>query len=272
MMRSSIALLILAAILALDAGTAGAQKEIAPFKRRIVGGETADIKQHPWQVALNIKVSSSNLLCGGSIIEQRWVLTAAHCFGSQSTKPGDVRARSGSTNYTAPGPWLDVERVVVHEAYDPQTFENDIALVKLKSSSLTPGGRVIPLVASSVVVPAGQPLEVTGWGATKEGGSGSSVLMKASVPLVDTATCNAQDSYAGKVKGSMMCAGAKDGGIDSCQGDSGGPLVWRTSEGPVLVGVVSHGEGCARKLKYGVYTRVSAYRDWIDRVLASDRR
>jgi secreted trypsin-like serine protease len=162
--------------------------------------------------------------------------------------------------------------VVVHDGYDAQTFENDIALVKLKASSLTPGGRVVPLAAASLVVPPGQPLEVTGWGATKEGGSGSSVLMKATVPLVDTPTCNAKDSYAGKIKDSMMCAGARDGGIDSCQGDSGGPLVWKTSEGAVLVGVVSHGEGCARKLKYGVYTRVSAFRDWIDRVLASDRQ
>lgn len=269
MMRSSIALLILAAVLALNTSTADAQKEIAPFKRRIVGGETADIKQHPWQVALQLKVAGTTRLCGGSVIAAQWVLTAAHCFDNNAREP---RARAGSTNYAAPGPWLQAERTVVHEGYVAETFENDIALVKLKSSSLTAGGRVIPRAAPSVTVPTGQPLEVTGWGAIKEGGSGSSMLMKATVPLVDTATCNAQDSYAGKVKDSMMCAGAKDGGIDSCQGDSGGPLVWRTSEGPVLVGVVSHGEGCARKLKYGVYTRVGAYRDWIDRVLASDQR
>jgi secreted trypsin-like serine protease len=82
--------------------------------------------------------------------------------------------------------------------------------------------------------------------------------------------CNEPKSYNGDVLPGMMCAGRKEGGVDSRQGDSGGPLVWETSDGPVLVGVVSHGEGCARKLKYGVYTKVSAYRPWIQSVLATN--
>jgi secreted trypsin-like serine protease len=70
----------------------------------------------------------------------------------------------------------------------------------------------------------------------------------------------------------MMCAGRREGGVDSCQGDSGGPLVWKTPDGPVLVGIVSFGDGCARKLKYGVYTRLANYRDWIQRVMAANKR
>ena len=76
--------------------------------------------------------------------------------------------------------------------------------------------------------------------------------------------------YNGSIGAGMMCAGHRDGGVDACQGDSGGPLVWKTDDGPLLVGVVSFGEGCARKLKYGVYTRVSKYRHWITKVIASD--
>jgi secreted trypsin-like serine protease len=87
---------------------------------------------------------------------------------------------------------------------------------------------------------------------------------------VDAVACNDPNAYNGSIKGGMLCAGLPRGSVDACQGDSGGPLVWRNQEtGPVLVGVVSFGEGCARPLKYGVYTRVSAYRDWIDRTLAT---
>jgi trypsin len=248
------------------ADTAFAQRKIeTPFRRKIVGGEPTDIKEHPWQVALQFKGDFS---CGGSIIAQRWVLTAAHCFGS-SVKQNDWRAKTGVTNHATMGAWSEVERVVVHEAYKgPPTFENDIALVKLK---VPPAGRVIPLASPSISVPIGQVLEVTGWGVTDEAATPSKILLRAIVPLTDTAACNAPNAYNGRIKAGMMCAGFKEGGVDSCSGDSGGPLVWRTADGPVLVGVVSFGEGCARKLKYGIYTRVSAYRNWIDPIISSDR-
>jgi secreted trypsin-like serine protease len=243
---------------------AAAQEQIRPFNRRIVGGEKADIKQHPWQVALQFK---GNFFCGGSIIAERWVLTAAHCF-QISARGADWRAKAGATNHQTAGAWAEVERVIVHEKYNPKTYENDIALIRLKAPAV---GRKITLADAATPIGVGQPLEVTGWGATQEGGGGSNNLMKANVPLVNAAVCNEPSSYNGRVHSSMMCAGYEEGRIDSCQGDSGGPLVWRTLDGPVLVGVVSFGDGCARQLKYGVYTRVSAYRDWIDRAMAKDR-
>jgi len=241
-----------------------AQEPIKPFNRRIVGGEKTDISKHPWQVALQFR---GNFSCGGSIISGRWVLTAAHCF-NLSPRGGDWRAKAGATNHATSGVWAEVERIIVHKEFNPRTYENDIALIKLK---LPPAGRAIPLADASATLQVGQRLEVTGWGATKEGGGASKDLQKATVPYADTAVCNEPTSYNGGVRPNMMCAGYREGGIDACQGDSGGPLVWRTPDGPVLVGVVSFGDGCARKLKYGIYTRVSAYREWIDRAIAADR-
>lgn len=246
-----------------ESAAAQSAGEIRPIGRRVVGGQPTDIKQHPWQVALDIKVGGRSYLCGGSVIAERWVLTAAHCLPS-STAPGHVRVKAGATNYATEGTWSAVERVVVHAAYDPATHEHDIALLKLVVPSQ---GRDIRWATSALNPSTGQPLEVTGWGATSEGGSSAVALMKAMVPVADSAACNAPDSYNGAIKPGMMCAGQKD--VDSCQGDSGGPLVWRTADGPVLVGVVSWGEGCGRQLKYGVYTRVSSYANWIAQMLAA---
>jgi secreted trypsin-like serine protease len=146
------------------------------------------------------------------------------------------------------GAWVDVERLVLHDAYDPKTHEHDLALVRLRAR---PEGRIIPLANPRLVISAGQPLEVTGWGAIHEEGATARGLLKATVPYVDSPACNAPSAYNGAVKAGMMCAGYREGGVDACQGDSGGPLVWRTTDGPVLVGVVSSGIGCARKLNTG---------------------
>lgn len=243
-----------------------AQEAIRPAGKRIVGGEPTTIERHPWQVALKINRQGQTYLCGGSIIADKWVLTAAHCFDKNS-KATAFRAKSGVTNYVKNGKWLQAEKVIRHSKYNSKTHEHDIALVKLKT---TPKGRVIPLYSASAKIPVGQQLEVTGWGATKEAGDGSSRLRKASVPYVDNTTCNAASSYDGAIKNGMMCAGKQEGGVDACQGDSGGPLVWRTMDGAVLVGVVSWGHGCARKLKYGAYTRVAHYARWIGEMISKN--
>jgi secreted trypsin-like serine protease len=176
----------------------------------------------------------------------------------------------------AGGGWSQVDEVVVHDDYNPKTFENDIALIKIDGG--LPKGKIIPLADAALKLTPGQELQVTGWGTTKEvGGQMPTHLLKATVPYVDNDICNKPDSYNGSILPGMMCAGKEGGGVDSCQGDSGGPLVSPPVSPPlhipgdaVLVGVVSHGEGCARKLKYGVYTRVSTYRPWIQKVVVDN--
>jgi secreted trypsin-like serine protease len=239
-----------------------AQQTIKPLGRRIVGGEKVDIAQYPWQVALQFQGS---FFCGGSIVSQKWILTAAHCF-KFSKDAKDWRVKAGATNYVTGGVWSEVDRVKVHEKYNATTNENDIALVRVKSLPVGVG-KIIPRAQASLAIPISQPLEVTGWGATQESGEGSNVLLKATVPYTDSTLCNKSAAPNSRVSATMLCAGYKEGGVDSCQGDSGGPLVWKTPDGPVLVGIVSFGEGCARQLKYGVYTRVSAHYDWITRTM-----
>jgi secreted trypsin-like serine protease len=180
-----------------------------------------------------------------------------------------VRIKAGSTTHKVGGTWAAVDKIIVHDQYNAKTNEHDLALVKLKARS---AGQAIPLAQPQQALKQCELLEITGWGHTKESGVTSDTLQKALVPYVDNATCNEPNSYAGAIRSGMMCAGLREGGVDSCQGDSGGPLVLRGQDGPVLVGIVSWGDGCARKLKYGVYTRVMPYREWITRVIAAETK
>jgi trypsin len=162
------------------------------------------------------------------------------------------------------GAWLEADAVFVHENYNDGTHENDIALVRLQFAS---PGEIIPLAQPAQDLKPCELLEVTGWGRTKEEGPASEVLQKGEVPDIESATCNAKEAYGSEIKAGMMRAGYREGSVDLCQGDSGGPLVLRCPDGPVLVGVVSLGEGCARKLRYGIYTGVTAYSDWIAKTI-----
>lgn len=231
-----------------------------PDSTEIIGGQEAVMGEFPWQVYLNG--------CGASLIDPEWVVTAAHCvLNAGQVVPnlqivlGEYRLNEndGTEQYRS------AAQIIPHPGYEPATGNHDIALVKLNTPAtlITSVGQISLLTSPTDddLLVEGRPAIVTGWGATVEGGSGTKILRKTTVPLVSNATCN--QSY-GNITDNMVCAGYAQGGQDACQGDSGGPLAtYHPQRGWKLVGIVSFGNGCARPHYYGVYTRVSRYIDWI---------
>ncbi|XP_032363600.1 serine protease 33-like [Etheostoma spectabile] len=243
---------------------------ITPLNTRIVGGQIALGGSWPWQVSLQ---SSGRHFCGGSLINNGWVLTAAHCFPSI---PADLTVYLGIQSLQGPNPnrvSRTVTNVIRHPNYDPNTNDNDICLLKL-SSPVTFNDFIVPvcLAAPASTFFSGVSSWVTGWGDT---GSGVSLpppgnLMEVNVPVVGNRECHCNYG-AGYITNNMICAGFRAGGKDSCQGDSGGPMVSKQGSRWILGGIVSFGNGCAEPNFPGVYTRVSQYQTWINSQITSNQ-
>jgi len=236
--------------------------ELLGLDPRIVGGYPVAIVNHPWQVALVRGLASDRLqFCGGSLIAPNLVVTAAHCVDNHivSRDPSRVDIVGGTGSYISGGERIDVAAIHVHPQWNSATYDYDVAILQLRTTARL----ARPVAVEPQPLSVGDRPMVTGWGAVSEGGSGSFDLLGVDVPVVDTATCNHLDSYNNAITDRMFCAGEQEGGKDSCQGDSGGPISLGSGGTARLVGIVSWGEGCARRLKYGVYTRISAVADWI---------
>jgi secreted trypsin-like serine protease len=230
---------------------------------RIIGGTVAGANTHPFQVGLLNKNVSDNFnaqYCGGALIRSNVVVTAAHC--SDGITAANVQVLTGTQKLNGSGVRRNVKKIIVHPNWNPATFNNDVAVWILSSNA---GG--IPLATLASADPAtGTSLLATGWGNTSPSGSSFPVqLRQAVVPLASRVNCNDANSYDGDITGNMICAGLNAGGKDTCQGDSGGPLTRKDGgKFKVLVGITSFGIGCAQPNLFGVYTRVSRFRTWIN--------
>ncbi|XP_043532449.1 transmembrane protease serine 4-like isoform X2 [Chiloscyllium plagiosum] len=231
---------------------------------RIVGGTDASIDEWPWQVSLQYKKQH---LCGGSIINHRWILTAAHCFPEEYNQIANWRVFAGSDVLYSGGSTFSIMKVVINAKYNSVTSNYDIALIKVRSPlPFTDYIRPVCLPNHASPVPKKILAWVTGWGYTKEFGQVSTVLKQANVSVIGREICNSLQYYGGQITEQMLCAGYQAGKVDACQGDSGGPLVLRVKSWR-LIGIVSWGSGCARPNRPGVYSNVGAMLDWIYQVL-----
>jgi secreted trypsin-like serine protease len=225
----------------------------------IVGGTNAPAGLFPHQVS--IQTRSGFHFCGGSLIGDRHVLTAAHCV--QGERASQLRVAADLVNLSSGGQVFSVTAIDVHSSYNSSTSDSDIALLTLDRSTGSIGKVALMDPGSeATLADPGTDSVVTGWGALSESGGSPDRLQQVTVPILSNTECN--DAYDGDITSRMVCAGLLGvGGKDSCQGDSGGPLVVDDGGGWAQVGVVSFGFGCARAQFPGVYTRVSSFESWI---------
>ncbi len=238
---------------------------------RIINGTPVTPPDYEWMAGLSNSSDPAYNFCGGVLIADDWVLTAAHCI--ESEQPQNVYAFFNA--YSLSNPLSGFESVqsdslIAHPDYDSWTNDNDIALVHL-SQPVSIAPVLVPRPNDTLLITPGRMQTIMGWGTTDTfwWSFGADTLLEAQVPIVDYALCNSSISYDGELTENMQCAGYMTGGTDACQGDSGGPLLTQENNEWYVTGVVSWGYGCASPNFPGIYTKVLNYYDWIQQHIDS---
>ncbi|XP_026864062.2 coagulation factor IXb [Electrophorus electricus] len=236
-------------------------------QHRIVGGSEALPGEIPWQVALIVKISNITF-CGGALLSDVWVITAAHCL--DEVKIGQFHVRVGEHNVKEPEGRESDHEIAEHHVHSNYNFQrsynHDIALLKLQTP-VKFSYYALPICLGPIhftekllsIVPHSL---VSGWGRIRFGGKESDTLQKVEVPFVDRTECKSS----AQISRFMFCAGYSTIRKDSCQGDSGGPHATSYRDTWFLTGIISWGDECAKEGKYGIYTRVSKYMTWITNI------
>lgn len=232
-------------------------------------GHMAKPGANHWQVALveSGRTHLDGVFCSGTLINSKWVLTAAHCLRDplDCNKPrgGRFWVLYGSVDLAVSANLIAPKSTVLNPTYRCNPSRDDIALIELEES--IPDMSYVALadvLAESRFIKTQQMLQISGWGKTAIGDPVSRYLMEAEVKIVDNSLCEKAIGLHEQLPLNAICAGGT--GKDSCKGDSGGPLYLREKNKVTQVGVVSFGRGCGEGP--GVYTGVSAYKEWINKI------
>ncbi|XP_078245845.1 mannan-binding lectin serine protease 1 isoform X3 [Pogona vitticeps] len=246
---------------------------------RIANGRYAQRGISPWIAMLH---RNGRPFCGGSLLGNRWIVTAAHCLHHELEMENPVLR---SSDVITPSSFkiilgkhrtqrqddteqhLQPQTIIIHPSYKPGTFQNDIALLELSEEAKL-NDYVMPVCFPDGSHEKGTMVVVSGWGKQFLQRL-PDALMEIEIPLTDHGVC--KEAYAKLQKvvtEDMICAGESQGGKDACSGDSGGPMVTfnnRTGRWH-LIGTVSWGDGCGLNDRYGVYSNVLLTLPWIKRV------
>ncbi|XP_076165459.1 trypsin-2 isoform X2 [Ptiloglossa arizonensis] len=233
------------------------------LRGRIVNGTKAVSKQFPYQVSLRRSYNSKHF-CGGTLIDEYYILTAAHCMYMDGGRllPWTITVVAGELKLnkeTSTGQKRGVDAIYVHSGFDESTLQNDIALLALKKPFLlTEEVMVAPLTTQPLIPDT--VCQVAGWGyPSVDYPVVSNDLMYIDLPILSRAQCKQLLVNVTNLPPGMFCAGYIEGQRDACQGDSGGGMVCNGQ----LTGIVSGGEGCAFPRLPGVYSSVFYFEDWI---------
>ncbi|XP_040296262.1 serine protease 33-like [Bufo bufo] len=266
--RTTAAVLLL--VLGIVMKTAPGSAQLSSM-HRVVGGQDAAPRERPWQAAL---LYEGSFFCGGSLISQDWVVTAAHCVVRKTHRK--LQVLLGVLNLMDTGPTklsVAVKKIIINPIYNGGITSGDLALLELEISvNFNDNIQPITLPSQDQEFQNGMMCWLTGWGYTVQNvpQSAPNTLQEVKLPLINSTNCDKMFQVASHashapdlVKEDMICAGYPEGKKDGCQGDSGGPLACPSNESWFLVGIVSWGEGCAQPQKPGVYTKVSSFSSWI---------
>ncbi len=249
------------------------QSHTSEISGKIIDGTEAVQTDWEFIAAIVDKGQSAELgqFCGGSILDSRRILTAAHCVYSNAAE--DLEVIVGINDLTiesASSERIGVSNIMIHKGFKESNLVNDIAVLELNADIQFISSRPVLLPMSNrsrADTPDGTLLEVAGWGSRGENTPRTTKLMEVQLPLATQASCaakynsniNYRFSATENINSDQFCAGDGVSNKDSCNGDSGGPLI-RSDTGEQL-GIVSYGENPCGKL--GVYSNVSYFLSWV---------